>query len=162
MNGTESLVKGCSNRPLGASVCRRRVYSEESWWNTCLGLSPPQGQYSNRHQRWSCRCRILTPSNQQRRRIRGIHQRAKTDRAPRLGSRQGRCLHRHSLILHNQLKDVWKVGRELLPWYKKAKALMNGFQFIEMRKIPRSQNRVAHRAAKAAYYEARLGQLKKE
>jgi len=67
-----------------------------------------------------------------------------------------------SLILHNQLKDVWKVGRELLPWYKKAKALMNGFPLIEVRKIPRSQNRVAHRAAKAAYYEARLGQLKKE
>src|SRR5437667_10117686 len=63
-----------------------------------------------------------------------------------------------SLILHNQLKDVWKVGRELLSWYKKAKALMNGFQFIEVRKIARSQNRVAHRADKAAYYEPRLGQ----
>ena len=67
-----------------------------------------------------------------------------------------------SLILHNQLKDEWKVNPELLPWYKKAKAQMNGFQFIEVRKISRSQNRVAHRAAKAAYYEARLGQLKKE
>ena len=66
-----------------------------------------------------------------------------------------------SLILHNQLKDEWKVGSELLPWYKKAKAQMNGFQFIEVRKIARSQNRVAHRAAKAAYYEVRLAQLKK-
>ena len=66
-----------------------------------------------------------------------------------------------SLILHHQLKDEWKVGSELLPWYKKAKALMNGFPLIEVRKIARSQNRVAHRAAKAAYYEVRLGQLKK-
>ena len=67
-----------------------------------------------------------------------------------------------SLILYKQLKDEWKVGPELLRWYKKAKALMNGFSFPEIRQIPRNQNRVAHRAAKAAYYEIRLGQLKKE
>jgi len=66
-----------------------------------------------------------------------------------------------SLILHNQLKDEWKAGPQLLPWYKKAKALMNGFPLIEVRRIRRDQNRVAHRAAKAAYYEVRLGQLKK-
>src|SRR5437773_11871617 len=66
-----------------------------------------------------------------------------------------------SLILHNQLKDEWKVGPELLSWYKKAKALMNSFLPIEVRKIARSENRVAHRAAKAAYYEIRLAQLKK-
>ena len=66
-----------------------------------------------------------------------------------------------SLILHNQLKDEWKAGPELLPCYKKAKALMNGFPLIEVRRIRRDQNRVAHRAAKAAYYEVRLGQLKK-
>jgi ribonuclease HI len=66
-----------------------------------------------------------------------------------------------SLILHHQLKDEWKVGSELLPWYKKAKTLLKSFLPIEVRKIPRSQNRVAHRAAKAAYYEVRLGQLKK-
>jgi ribonuclease HI len=66
-----------------------------------------------------------------------------------------------SQILHNQLKDEWKVGPELLPFYKKAKTLMNGFPFIEVRKIPRNQNRVAHRATKAAYYEVRLARLKK-
>lgn len=66
-----------------------------------------------------------------------------------------------SLILHNQLKDERKVGPELLPWFKKAKALVNGFPFFEVRKIPRNLNRVAHRATKAAYYELRLAQLKK-
>jgi ribonuclease HI len=66
-----------------------------------------------------------------------------------------------SQLLHNQLKEEWKVGPELLPLYKKAKALMNDFPFIEVRKIPRTQNRVAHRATKAAYYEVRLAQLKK-
>jgi ribonuclease HI len=66
-----------------------------------------------------------------------------------------------SQLLHNQLKEEWKVGPELLPLYKKAKAVMNGFPFIEVRKIPRTQNRVAHRATKAAYYEVRLAQLKK-
>jgi len=66
-----------------------------------------------------------------------------------------------SQLLHNQLKDEWKVGSELLPFYKKAKALMDDFQFIEVRKIPRNQNRVAHRATKAAYNEVRLAQLKK-
>ena len=66
-----------------------------------------------------------------------------------------------SQLLHNQLKDEWKVGPELLLFYKKAKALMSGFPFIEVRKIPRSQNRVAHRATKAAYYEVRLAKLKK-
>jgi len=50
---------------------------------------------------------------------------------------------------------------ELLLLYKKAKAVMNGFPFIEVRKIPRAQNRVGHRATKAAYYEVRLAQLKK-
>ena len=64
-------------------------------------------------------------------------------------------------LLHNQLKGEWKVGPELLPLYKKAKALMNGFPFIEVRKIPRNQNRVAHRATKAAYYEALLAKLKR-
>ena len=66
-----------------------------------------------------------------------------------------------SLILHNQLRGEWKVGPELLPWYKKAKALVEDLLFFEVRKIPRVQNRVAHRATKAAYYEVRLAQLKK-
>jgi ribonuclease HI len=66
-----------------------------------------------------------------------------------------------SQILHNQLKDEWKVGPGLTSLYKKAKILMNGFPFFEVRKIPRTQNRVAHRATKAAYYEERLARLRK-
>ena len=80
----------------------------------------------------------------------------------RLGWEQDKVVvYTDSQLLHNQLKDEWKVGPELLRLYKKAKALMNGFPFMEVRKIPRTQNRVAHRATKAAYYEVRLAQLKK-
>jgi ribonuclease HI len=79
----------------------------------------------------------------------------------RLGWDQDKIVvHTDSQLLHNQLKDEWKVGPELLSLYKKAKALMNGFPFFELRKIPRTQNRVAHRATKAAYYEERLSQLR--
>jgi len=67
-----------------------------------------------------------------------------------------------SRIVRNQLKDEWKAKPALLPWYKKAKALMNGFSYFELRWIPGNQNRVADRAAKVAYYEARLAQLKKK
>jgi hypothetical protein len=38
---------------------------------------------------------------------------------------------------------------------------MDSVPLVEVRKIPRTQNRVAHRATKAAYYEVRLAQLKK-
>jgi ribonuclease HI len=66
-----------------------------------------------------------------------------------------------SRIVYSQLKDEWKAGPALDPWYKRAKALMNGFPFFELRWIPGNQNRVAHRATRAAYYEVRLAQLKK-
>lgn len=61
-----------------------------------------------------------------------------------------------SQILYKQLTDEWKANSQLLRWYNRAKAVMARFSSIELRKIPRDQNRVAHRAAKAAYYEARL------
>jgi ribonuclease HI len=81
----------------------------------------------------------------------------------RLGWDQDKIIvYTDSLILYSQLKDEWRVGPELLPLYKKAKALMNGFLLFEVRKIPRSQNRVAHRATKAAYYEVLLAKLKKK
>ncbi len=80
----------------------------------------------------------------------------------RLGWGQDKIIiYTDSQLLHNQVNDEWKVGPEMLPLYKKAKALMNSVPFFEVRKIPRNQNRVAHRATKAAYYEARLAQLKK-
>jgi len=66
-----------------------------------------------------------------------------------------------SQTLHNQLKDHWKVSSELLRLFEKAKELIKGFPFIEVRRIPRAQNRVAHRATKAAYYEERMAQLRK-
>jgi ribonuclease HI len=66
-----------------------------------------------------------------------------------------------SEVLHNQLKDHWKVGTELLRFFEKAKELINDFPFFEVRRIPRAQNRVAHRATKAAYDEERLAQLRK-
>jgi ribonuclease HI len=63
--------------------------------------------------------------------------------------------------LRNELKGHWKVGSELLSLFEKAKALINGFPFIEVRRVTRAQNRVAQRATKAAYFEERLVQLKK-
>ena len=66
-----------------------------------------------------------------------------------------------SLILNNQPNGEWKVNPQLLPLYKKAKELMDKFPFFEVRKIARDRNRVAHRAAKAAYYEVLLAKLKK-
>ncbi len=66
-----------------------------------------------------------------------------------------------SRIVHNQLKDEWKAGPPLVQWYKKAKMLMDVFPFFELRWIPGNQNRVAHRATKAAYNEVRLAKLKK-
>jgi len=65
-----------------------------------------------------------------------------------------------SQLLKGQLKDGWKVGPELLPLHKKAKALMDNVPHLELRKIPRAQNRVAHRATKAAYYEILLAKSK--
>jgi len=67
-----------------------------------------------------------------------------------------------SELLKGQLKDGWKVGPELLPLHKKAMAQMNAVPHLEVRKIKRAQNHVAHRAAKAAYYEARLAKLEKK
>jgi ribonuclease HI len=66
-----------------------------------------------------------------------------------------------SQILHDQIQNHWKVSSELLRLFEKAKALINGFPFFEVRRIPRAHNRVAHRATKAAYYEERLAQLRK-
>lgn len=62
--------------------------------------------------------------------------------------------------LQNELKDHWKVSSELLRLFEKAKTLINSFPFFEVRRIPRSQNRVAHRATRAAYFEERLAQLR--
>jgi ribonuclease HI len=62
--------------------------------------------------------------------------------------------------LQNQLKEHWRVSSELLRLFEKAKALINGFPFFEVRRIPRAQNQVAHRATRAAYYEERLAQLR--
>lgn len=62
--------------------------------------------------------------------------------------------------LQNQLKDHRKVSAELLRFYEKAKALIRGFPFFEVRRIPRAQNRVAHQATRAAYFEERLAQLR--
>jgi ribonuclease HI len=67
-----------------------------------------------------------------------------------------------SELLQNQLKDHWKVGSDLVRLFDKAKALINGFPFFEVRRIPRRQNRVAHQATKEAYYEERLAQLRKK
>jgi len=67
-----------------------------------------------------------------------------------------------SELLKGQLKDGWKVGPELLPLHRKAMAQMNAVPHIEVRKIKRAQNHVAHRAAKAAYYEARLAKLENQ
>lgn len=63
--------------------------------------------------------------------------------------------------LQSQLKEPWKLGSELARLLDRAKALINGFPFFEVRKIPRAQNQVAHRAAKAAYNEERLAKLRK-
>jgi ribonuclease HI len=67
-----------------------------------------------------------------------------------------------SQLLHNQLKDHWKVGSDIVRLFEKAKALINGFPFFEVRRIPRAQNRVAHRATELAYFEERLAQLRKK
>lgn len=63
--------------------------------------------------------------------------------------------------LQKQLRDEWKVNPGLLTLYKKAKTLMSNLPFLEVRRIPRSQNQVAHRATRAAYYEASLAKLQK-
>ena len=62
--------------------------------------------------------------------------------------------------LQNQLKGHWKVSAELIQLFEKARALIKCFPFFEVRRIPRAQNRVAHRASKAAYYQERLAQLR--
>ena len=62
--------------------------------------------------------------------------------------------------LRNELKEHWKVGSELLGLFEKAKALINGFPFFELRRVTRAQNRVAHQATKAAYYEERMAELR--
>ena len=67
-----------------------------------------------------------------------------------------------SELLKGQMKDGWKVGPELLPLHKNDIAQMNTVPHLEVRKIMRAQNHVAHRAAKAAYYEARLAKLEKK
>jgi ribonuclease HI len=82
-------------------------------------------------------------------------------RIKRLGwDRDKIVVYTDSQRLQNQLKEHWRVSSELLRLFQKAKALTNGFPFFEVRRIPRAQNQVAHRATRAAYYEERLAQLR--
>jgi ribonuclease HI len=62
-----------------------------------------------------------------------------------------------SQLLHGQLELGRKVKSSiLLAFYKRAIELRSSFHNIKLEKIGRDRNKVAHRAAQAAFYEARF------
>jgi len=62
-----------------------------------------------------------------------------------------------SQLLHGQLELGWKVkSTNLLAIHKRAMELRSSFPSIAIEKIGRDRNKVAHRAARAAFFEARF------
>ncbi len=61
-----------------------------------------------------------------------------------------------SQLLHGQLALGWKVrSQNLLALYEKAMRLKSTFPSITIEKIARERNKIAHRAARGAFFEAR-------
>jgi ribonuclease HI len=80
----------------------------------------------------------------------------------RLGwSRDKVRVYTDSQFLHGHLAENWKVDPKLQPLHKKAMDLLASFRSIEVQKIDRTKNKVAHRAARAAFNEIVLGRLNK-
>jgi len=62
-----------------------------------------------------------------------------------------------SQLLHGQLELGWKVkSPNLIGIHKKAAELRASFPTLKVEKIGREKNKVAHRVARAAYFEAKF------
>ena len=62
-----------------------------------------------------------------------------------------------SELLHGQLEKGWRVdSKNLIELHKKAMNLKQSFPSIEVEKIGRGSNKVAHRVARSAFFEAKF------
>ncbi len=67
-----------------------------------------------------------------------------------------------SPLIMGHFKEGLNVGLNLVTLNTRVRRLMESFPLLDIVRIPRTQNKVAHRIARAAYYESRIAQLEKK